>query len=190
MIYLKWLIMVPVMLVVTVLTFPMAFVLPFFAQYREGPLNNGNDYGWGWYLPKWLNWFQTPDNSLDGDNGWKTEHWQWRYKLPTALCTYVGRVGWLWRNPGYGVGVVYFDSAVPVVATYEGNPAVNDSPGVEGWCLVHAGGLFQFVWVKRISTGKCAYFNLGWNIKGLINDPRNRYTATYAFSPRISTWKD
>lgn len=189
--YIKWLVLLPVMLVVTVLTFPLAFVLPLFAQYRFGPLNNGNDEGWGWYLPKWLSWFQTPDNSLDGDYGWQHEHWQWRFKLPARISTYVGRVGWLWRNPGYGVGVVYFDSAVPVTATYSGNPAVNDSPGVEGWCLVHAGGLFQLVWVKRIGAGSnCVYVNLGWNIKGLINDPRNRYTATYAFSPRISTWKD
>ena len=190
MIYLKWLIMVPVMLVVTVATFPLAFVLPFFAVYREGWHDNGNIYGYGWYLPEWLNWFQTPDNSLDGDYGWQHEHWQWRFRLPPRISTYVGRLGWLWRNPGYGFGVVRFDSAVPVTATYEGNPSVNDSPGVEGWCLVHAGGLFQLVWVKRIGTSKCIYCNLGWNIKGLINDPRNKYLATFAFSPRISTWKE
>jgi len=191
MIYIKWLALLPVMLVLTALAFPLAFVLPFFAEEREGNLDNNTKYGLGWYLPKWLNWFQTPDNSLDGDNGWRTEHWQWRFKLPTALCTYVGRVGWLWRNPLFGFGYVYFDSAVPVVATYEGNAAVNDSPGVSGWCLIHAGGLFQLVWVKRIgSSGKCLYVNLGWNIKGLINDPRQKYMATYAFSPRISTWKD
>lgn len=191
MIYLKWLVMVPVMIVVTALTFPLAFVLPFFAQYREGWHDNGNIYGYGYYLPNWLNWFQTPDNSLDGDYGWQHEHWQWRFKLPPRISTYVGRLGWLWRNPGYGFGVVRFDSAVPVVATYTGNATVNDSPGVEGWCLVHAGGLFQLVWVKRIGSGsKCIYCNLGWNIKGLINDPRNKYLATFAFSPRISTWKD
>jgi len=190
MIYLKWLLMVPAMLVISALTFPLAFVLPLFAEMREGPLDNGTKWGKGWYLPSWLNVFQTPDNSLDGDEGWRTEHWQWRFKLPVKICTYVGRLGWLWRNPGYGFSVVRFDSAAPVVATYEGNPAVNDSPGVEGWCLVHAGGLFQLVWVKRISDSKCIYANLGWNIKGLINDPRNRYTATFAFSPRISTWKN
>lgn len=191
MIYLKWLVMVPVMVIVTTLTFPLAFVLPFFAQYREGWHDNGNIYGYGYYLPNWLSWFQTPDNSLDGDYGWQHEHWQWRFKLPPRISTYVGRLGWLWRNPGYGFGVVRFNSAVPVVATYTGNAAVNDSPGVEGWCLVHAGGLFQLVWVKRIGSGsKCIYANLGWNIKGLINEPRNKYLATFALSPRISTWKD
>ena len=177
MIYLKWLLMVPVSLVVTLACLIFAPVIVLFA----------NKEGW---LPGWLSWFQTPDNSLDGDDGWKTEHWQWRYRLPAFLCTYVGRVGWLWRNPGYGFGVVRFNSAVPVVATYKGNKQVNDSPGVEGYCLVSAGGLFQFVWVKRIgSTSKCIYVVIGWNIKGLIDEPRCQYIATYAFSPRISTWK-
>ena len=189
MIYLKWLLMVPVMLLVTALTFPLAFFLPFFAIEREGLQDNGNKFAMGWYLPKWLSWFQTPDNSLDGDNGWKTEHWQWRYKLPEKLCTYVGRVGWLWRNPGYGIGIQYFYEQVPIVATFTGNDHVNDSPGVEGCCLVHAGGLFQLVYVKKISSNKCIYLNLGWNIKGLINDPKTQYIATFAFSPRISNFR-
>lgn len=187
MIYLKWLLMVPVMLLISAITFPLAFVLPFFAVERQGVVDNGTGWGWGYYLPKWLGVFQAPDNSLGGDYGWKTEHWQWRFKLPAALCTYVGMVGWLWRNPGYGFGLEVVDG---MHAGYAGNPKVNDSPGVEGYCLVHAGGLFQFVWVKRLTTNKCVYINFGWNIKGLINDPRDKYTATFAFSPRIATWKD
>lgn len=189
MIYLKWLVMVPVMLLVSALTFPLAFILPFFAQYREGRLNNGNDYGWGWYLPNWLSWFQTPDNSLDGDNGWKTEHWQWRYKLPAPLCSYVGRVGWLWRNPGYGFGVVYM-SGDPIVAGFSGNEHVNDDPGVEGYCLVSSQGLFQFVWVKKIGTDRSIYCNFGWNIKGLVGSDQKTHIATYAFSPRLSKFKE
>lgn len=190
MIYLKWLRTVPVMLVVTALTFPLAFVLPFFAEEREGWNDNGAYKDWGWYLPKWLNWFQTPDNSLDGDEGWRVEHWQWRFKLPVVLATYAGRVGWLWRNPGYGFGVVYLQSFEHnIERTYTGNPQVNDSPGVEGYCFVRARNLFQLVWAKRISANKCIYCNFGWNIKGLL-DGKTEHTATFAFSPRISTWKD
>jgi hypothetical protein len=189
MIYLKWLLLLPVMIAVTILTFPLAFILPLFAQYQEGRLDNNTQYGWGWYLPSWLNWFQTPDNSLDGDEGWRVNHWQWRFKLPTKLATYVGRIGWLWRNPGYGVGVEFIDSPVPVTATYTGNKNVNDSPGVEGYCFVKGAGLFQLVWVKKISDTKCIYCNFGWGIKGLIDGPETKYKATYAFSPRISTFK-
>lgn len=188
MIYLKWLVMVPVMLVVSALTFPLAFVLPFFTQYREGRLDNNTKKGMGWYLISWLNWFQTPDNSIDGDEGWRTEHWQWRFKFSAPVAQYIGRVGWLWRNPGYGFGVVNLVGN-PIPAVSSGDTKVNDSPGVEGYCFVETPGLFQLVWVKRISAGKCIYCNFGWNIKGLLGGEKE-HTATFAFSPRISTWKD
>lgn len=191
MLYLKWLLMVPAMLIVSALTFPLALVLPFFVEKREGLQDNSTKTGMGWYLPSWLNWFQTPDNSIDGDEGWRNEHWLWRYNLYPPICTYVGRIGWLWRNPGYGFGVVYLtDFEHNIEATYAGNRQVNDSPGVEGCCLVKARDLFQFVYVKRLSANKCLYCNFGWNIKGLLDDNKDRHIATFAFSPRISTWKD
>lgn len=189
MIYLKWLLLLPVMIVVTILTFPLAFVLPFFAIEREGFLDNGTKFGLGWYLPNWLSWFQTPDNSLDGDEGWRTEHWQWRYKFSPKIATYIGRVGWLWRNPGYGVGVEYL-LGDPITGTYKGDLNVNDSPGVEGQCFIYVQNLVQWVWVRKIgNTGKCFYFVFGWNIKGCLSGTEHRHTATYAFSPRISTFK-
>ena len=172
--YLKWALMVPVMLLLTAIAFPLALVLPFFSK-----------NGW---LPSWLSWFQTPDNSLYGDDGWKTEHWMWRYKLPVALATYVGMVGWLWRNPAYGFGCVYM-TGDPIVATFLGNEKVNDSPLSEGLITVYSQDLFQFVLCKKISATKCLYFVFGWNIKGLINSHETKHIATYAFSPRISTFK-
>lgn len=189
MMYLKWLLLLPVMIVVTVATFPLAFILPFFAVYREGWHGNGNIYGYGYYLPNCLNWFQTPDNSLDGDYGWQHEHWQWRFKLPAKLATYIGRVGWLWRNPGYGVGCEVM-TGNPIEATYTGNKDVNDSPLSEGYILVKSQDLFQFTFCKRIgSISKCVYVVIGWNIKGLIGSEQKKHIATYAFSPRISTIK-
>lgn len=187
MIYLKWLLLLPVMLVVTAITFPLAFILPFFAKQEEGLLDNGTKTGVGPRLPKWLSIFQTPDNSLDGDEGWRVEHWQWRFKLPKPLATYVGQVGWLWRNPGYGVGRIILNA--PFDVSFTGNKNVNDSPLVEGYCNVKANGLFQFVWVKKITDTKCLYVVVGWNIKGLINSEQKTHIATYAFSPRVSTFK-
>lgn len=160
----------------TLLAMLLAPVLPFFA----------NSDGW---LPKWLWWFQTPDNSLDGDQGWLTEHWQWRYNLPHNLCIYVGRVGWLLRNPAYAFGVQYLDWATQVA--YTGDNSIGDNQTAkEGWVFVKAGNLFQYTYVKRIgNTQKCLYVNLGWNLRGLINhnlQPLERYEATFVFSPRIS----
>lgn len=165
--------MLPLSIIMTLVGFVIAPILPFFAK-----------DGW---LPSWLSWFQTPDNSLDGDDGWKTEHWLWRYKLPEAICSYVGRVGWLWRNPTYGYGLVILEN--PTEPTYIGNPKVNDNPGVEGSCLVTGNGLFQFVFVKKISDTKCFYLNCGWNIKGLIGNLEPKHLATYVISPRITSFR-
>lgn len=188
MMYLKWLLLLPVMLVVTAATFPLAFILPFFAEEKEGLLDNGTKTGIGYYLPNWLSIFQTPDNSLDGDEVWRVEHWQWRFKLPSFLAIYIGRVGWLWRNPGYGVGCVVM-AGDPIIATFAGNEQVNDSPLSEGHIIVYSQELFQFVWCKKITETKCLYVVLGWNIKGLIGSNQKTHIATYAFSPRISTFK-
>jgi len=188
MMYLKWLLLLPVMIVVKVATFPFAFILPFFAEEREGLLDNGTKSGLGYYLPKRLSIFQTPDNSLEGDEGWRVEHWQWRFKLPVSLATYVGRIGWLWRNPGYGVGREVM-SGNPITASYVGNENVNDSPLSEGYILVKSQDLFQLTWCKKITETKCLYFVFGWNIKGLIGNHATKHIATYAFSPRISTFR-
>lgn len=174
MMYFKWALMVPVMLLLTAVAFPLAIVLPFFS--RDG------------WLPSWLAWFQTPDNSLYGDDGWKTEHWTWRYNLPSFLATYVGMVGWLWRNPAYGFGCVTM-AGEPITATYTGNKHVNDSPLSEGYIFVKSQDLFQLTWCKKITDTKCLYFVFGWNIKGLIGSNQKTHIATYAFSPRVSTFK-
>lgn len=158
---------------------------------QEGPLNNGNEYGIGPRLPRWLNWFMTPDNSLDGDYGWQHEHAQWRFSLPTTVASYVGQVGWLWRNPAYSLGLTYIDGFSEV--TYSGDPDINDNDNAkEGSLFVRVAGLFQFVWVKRIgSSGRCIYVNLGWNIRALIlpGNRKPKYRATFVFSPRISRFK-
>lgn len=174
--YLKWALMVPVSLIVTIIGMLIAPLLPFFAK-----------DGW---LPNWLWWWQTPDNSLYGDEGWKHEHWLWRYKLPDFLSAYIGQVGWLWRNPGYGFGCVNLEDFEHFLeANYSGNAQVNDDPLVEGYCLVHARNLFQLVWCKKITSTKCLYFVFGWNIKGLIGSEQKTHIATYAFSPRVSTFR-
>ena len=139
-------------------------------------------------LPNWMSWLMTPDNSLEGDGGWQHEHWQWRYKLPSALAKYVGYVGWLWRNPAYSFGMKYIDGTQPI--TVKGDNAIGDNQTAkEGSVYVTTDNMFQFVYVKRIaSTNKCIYLNLGWNIRALLdeNNKRKQYRATFVFSPRIS----
>lgn len=191
MIYVKYALMAVFSLLLTVVAYIIAPVLPLFARNEEGSILNGTDRGVGPRLPKWLNWFMTPDNSLDGDEGWQKEHWQWRFKFPPKVASYIGQVGWLWRNPAYSYGMKYIDGYSEVY--YSGNPTIKDNDGAkEGSVIVKVAGLFQYTYVKRIgSTSRCFYVNFGWNIRALI-EPSNRrkeYRATFVFSPRISGFR-
>ena len=59
--YKRWVIPYLIFLLVAM---ALALFLPAFAIGRQ-------------WLPRWLWWFQTPDNDLDGDEPWKTKHVQW-----------------------------------------------------------------------------------------------------------------
>lgn len=182
--FIKWVFYVPAMLLVTALTFPLAFVLPLFAEEREGLMDNNTKLGRGAYLPGWLSWFQTPDNSLDGDEGWRTEHWQWRFKLPEPFCTYIGRIGWLWRNPGYGFGLVQITERDCVSFTCDGDPNVSDNTTREGWFYIETPSYWQLRYIKRVSDTRCVYLNLGWNIQGALLSGKSQI-CSFAFSPRL-----
>lgn len=170
---LKWILMVPVMLAITVLTLPLAPILALLVHQRVGRLDNNTKTGEGYFLFDWLSWFQTPDNSIDGDQGWREEHWQWRYKLPAVLATYVGRIGWLWRNPGYGFGVVELANTGPEYVQ------IDDS------LYIQIGNYFQHRTTKPLGS-KQLYCNFGWNIKGLAEAPIGSIQlCTFAFSVRL-----
>ena len=84
MMFLKWAALGPLSFLMAILGRILAPILPFFVQ----------DDG---YLPRWLWWFQTPDNSCDGDAG----HWE-RHPGLDAWSTYKRRTAWFWRNVAYG----------------------------------------------------------------------------------------
>lgn len=183
MIYIIYLLLVPISLIITLLALIISPILPLFATEQDGWLDNHAKWGPGPRLPTWLNWFQTPDNSLDGDatferlNG--TGYWP--------------KVKWLCRNPAYAFALRYL---VPqYITSVAGDKTIKDNDNAkEGWCLVHTNGLFQFTLVKRIfSTSRCVYVNCGWNIRGLVDDnvpnKPNPWQATFVFSPRISGFR-
>lgn len=96
--YVRWIITLP--FYVTFFTFALIAtpVMPLFRKDSYGAIDNANEYGIEPRLPWYLDWFQTQDNSLWGDNGWQTKH------CP-EFKTYFGMVKWLWRNPAYGFAV-------------------------------------------------------------------------------------
>ena len=183
MIYLLYLILVPISLLITLLAVILAPILSIFATSQDGWLDNHSQWGPGPRLPTWLAWFMTPDNSLDGDATFA------RLNPPS----YLSQVKWLLRNPAYAFALRYL---VPeYVTSVFGDKTIKDNDNAkEGWCFVHANGLFQFTLVKRLfSTSRCIYVNCGWNIRGLVDDnvpnKPNPWQATFVFSPRISGFR-
>jgi len=183
MIYLIYPFLVVINLIGTALTFPLAFIVVLFNKDSEGWSNNGTRWSVGPRLTNLLSWFQTPDNSLNGDDGFRTLH----------SPSWWSRVQWLWRNPFYGFAVKTFNGSTGM--SYSGD--LYCSPTKPGHILVKGHGLFQWVYYKKLGS-KCLYLNFGWNIKALVEPgyitPDQwhdntafiaNYPATFAFSPRI-----
>ena len=182
MIYILYILLVPISLVLTLLALITAPVMPLFAKQIDGWLDNHSIWGIGPRLPTWLNWFMTPDNSLDGDATFQAINGR----------SYWSKVKWLWRNPAYSFALRYIAS--PYTTEVLGDPTIKDNDNAKkGWCLVHANGLFQFTIVAPIGFSRCIYINLGWNVRGLVDvnvqpKPTN-WQATFVFSPRLSGYR-
>ena len=183
MIYLKYLLLVPISLMITLIAVILAPVMPLFTVEKLWWCNNHEFQAVGPVLPSWLNWFMTPDNDLYGDATFQQINGK----------SYWSMVKWLWRNPAYSFALRYIQA--PYTTTVKGDPTIKDNDGAkEGWVFVVSNGLFQFRYVKRIfSTSRCIYCNFGWNIMGLadpnVNTIHNPYQATFVFSPRVSGFR-
>lgn len=149
----------------------------------------------GW-LPRWLWWLQTPDNSLDGDNGWRTEHllilnrrgdkWDW-------LRTYLKRVLWLYRNPCYGfaIDVLGADLGLDFFMEHRGDRLTSNRPGHSGyviytvytdngsWGFSESPQYWQFYFVKQWGkSSRCLRVNLGWKLWGSIARTRRQFVLS------------
>jgi len=182
MIYIIYLILAHISLLLTLLAVILAPVMPLFAVQKLWWCDNHSYQAVGPVLPSWLNWFMTPDNTLNGDATFQTNNG----------ISYWSKVKWLWRNPAYSFALRYLSA--PYTTSVSGDPTIKDNDNAKkGWCLVHANGLFQFTLVAPIGFSRCIYVNLGWNIRGLVDvnvQPKpQEWQATFVFSPRISGFR-
>ena len=183
----KYILLVIISLPINLLALILAPILPLFATKQIWWLDNHSSPGVGPVLPGWLNWFMTPDNSLDGDATFERINGK----------GYWSQVKWLWRNPAYSFGLIYLMPEVNsnYVTKVYGDKTIKDNDNAKaGWCFVKAENLFQFTLVKKIPfTARCVYVNLGWNIRALVDDNINPkpipYQATFVFSPRLSGFR-
>lgn len=180
MIYFTYLFLVPISLLLTLIALILSPILPLFARNRTGWCDNHSYQDFEPRLPDWLGWFQTPDNSLDGDATFLVKNGQ----------SYWSKVKWLCRNPAYAFAIRYIDT-IGNATIVRGDDSIKDNDGAKaGWCFVRCAGLFQFTWVKPIGFDRCIYVNFGWNIRGTLHQEKTvRYQATFVFSPRLSGFR-
>ena len=182
MIYFLYLILVPINLALTLLAVIIAPILPIFAKPLMGWCNNHSYEVIEPRLPTWLNWFQTWDNSLDGDASFQAIN-------PPS---YGSKIKWLIRNPLPTFGLKTLGT--PYDSTVQGDITIRDNDNAKaGWCLVTVNGLFQFRWVCPIGFSRCILLNFGHNIFALVDpnvDPKpSLYKSTFVFSPRLSGFR-
>ena len=146
-----------------------------------------SDDGW---LPHWLWWFQTPDNSLDGDGGWQTEHR--RFKVENAAWKrWYNRVTWLYRNSMYGfaidvLGATTYGTDELIVV---GDPKVSNRPIYNGLVrryIKRKGEIVYFQWyyVRQWSSIRCIRINLGWKLWGFKpGSPETNRQLTFSPNP-------
>jgi len=142
---LRYLLMLPIFILATIATYVL---VPFLVLFQKD----------GW-LPKWCWWFQTWDNSLDGDNGWQTEHRPWLstpYAQLSGWQVWVCRFMWLWRNPAYGFAYRLGPQSPFILTTYV----------YSDYAVLHVANTGWFFWNGQIEVSENYYFNwlIGWKL--------------------------
>lgn len=165
--FLIWLVLGVADLAMTLIAYLLAPVLPLFAIGRDS-------------LPRWLAWFDTPDNTLDGDAGYMIWHAPFT-GMQTGWRRHINRAVWLMRNPAYGFSYRVLGArieALPQVVS--GDPYVSDSRnltigrqrGLSGHVLLRSGRCFEFYLVRQYGgSERCFRLRLGWKMLGFLNEP-------------------
>lgn len=183
-IYLKWLILVFSEKILDLINFVFAPIFVLFA----------NDDGW---LPQWLYWFQTPDNSIDGDLPWQL--YRRPFKENSGIKKYFNRIAWLWRNSSCGyandvVGIKKDDDSY--ILTNFGNSFSSAKPpnyDITGgkllkWYLHKNGILIGFQYFKIHvweNSNHCFRLNIGWKLWDWDNPKWKSCNIVFSINP----WK-
>lgn len=135
-------------------------------------------------LPKWASWFDDPDYGINGDDGWRNEHY------PNGKNrTYWARLCWLYRNrignfSAKYLGVKVEDIDANTVKTVRDVFATYNKGQKNTECLVTCkmkDGKERFGFYKEIRYGKSKWYcriYLGWklmDIVGMREDNKQTY---------------
>lgn len=171
----RWILYLVVLFVMSIVAFIVTPLLPLFREWREGPIDNNHSIAYGWRLPKWLFWFDTPDNPLTGDSHFRELN----------EMSYWSMVKWLYRNSLYGFkwSVLAAERPEGYVQVGTGDKRINRNNGIFGTYTARIVDTDYWQWkrVKPIgNTGYCTMLNFGW-----LLDDLDQKKCLFMFSPRI-----
>lgn len=157
------------------------FVL--FRQVRKGRSDNNNADSIEPRLPLWMAWFDTWDNSLYGDTGWRTIH------CPD-YTKFWSMVKWLYRNPCKGFCTSILTAKIPEGTSFTVKSNVdgvtlnkNMNPPVYGYFFIKSSnGYFHYRSVSNWLGLKWC-FEFGWQLDGFIKTPNNPGDTGFIFRP-------
>ena len=135
-------------------------------------------------LPKWAAWFDENDYGINGDDGWKNEH----FKEPKNR-TYFARLCWLYRNrignfSAKYLGVKVEDIDASSVESIGDTLATENKGAKSTQCLVTCrlkDGRERFGYYREIRYGKSKWYcriYLGWklmDICGMNEETKSTY---------------
>lgn len=180
----RWLLFVPGKLCMTLIALVFARLIVMAAKQRRGLVNNARTACTEPRLPTWLAWFDTPDNSLYGDEGWRTKH------RPDDWWTPAGMAAWLRRNPALGFcwNTLGHQVTEETVFTVSGTLGVDKGQDRYGWYRIRTNdGAFQFRFAYAVIGFEIAG-DFGWLLEPYLDGQYARayWPALYQFSPKIS----
>ena len=157
-----WFCALPLLLLAELIAIVLAPILPLFA--KDGR------------LPAWLDWFQTPDNSLYGDAGHQAR-WAGR-------PLYLQQMMWLMRNRAYGLKLGPFGADPRPYRLYGTADIGNRNSYKRGWFFIlNDYGFWYFKCVFPITQSYCLQLAFGWQL-----DAPMLGRHIYMFSPRITRY--
>jgi hypothetical protein len=167
----------------TLIALLLARLIVMAAKPRFGLVNNAKTAGIEPRLPAWLSWFDTPDNSLYGDEGWRTKH------CPDAWRTPAGMAAWLRRNPALGFCWKTLGHQVTeqTIFTVSGTLGVDKGQDCYGWYWIRTSdGAFQFRFSYAVIGFEIAG-DFGWLLEPYVNRQYARplWKALYQFSAKV-----
>ncbi|ORI07419.1 hypothetical protein A3835_07645 [Campylobacter concisus] len=135
-------------------------------------------------LPKWAAWFDENDYGINGDDGWKNEHFS-----NGKNKTYWARLCWLYRNrignfSAKYLGVKVEDIDASSVKSVGDTLATENKGAKSTQCLVTCrlkDGRERFGYYKEIRYGKSKFYcriYLGWKLQdicGMNEENKNTY---------------